>query len=262
MILKAFTSPIAFNLFGFQIYWYGIIMAIAIFTGIALTSYLLKRYVSDKDHTLFTDFAAYIVLFAVLGARLFYVIGSWEFYYNNPNEIFLINHGGLSIYGAIIFGIIAIFSLSKIYKFNMLKYCDVIATVFPLCQSIGRWGNFFNQEAYGRPYNGFLQLYIDEMHRKTNFQNIEYYHPAFLYESILDLALFILLIFIFLKCKNIKQGTIFLIYLFLYSIIRIIVESIRIDSVCFVFNIPVAMFISIITAVISAFILFIIYKNN
>jgi len=261
MILYPPDSPIAFTIFNFPVRWYGIILSLAIFTGILLSSKLVKKYVSEKDYNIFLDIMPVIVISAIFGARLFYVTGNFDYYIKNPSEILLINHGGISIYGAILFGIGALFIYHKIKNFLILKYLDILALTMPLCQSIGRWGNFFNQEAYGAPYSGFLKMYISENCRYSQLKDIEYYHPAFLYESILDFLLFLILLTVFLKFKNIKTGTITCLYLFLYALIRIFVENIRLDSVLNISNIPIATIISIILMSLALTALFFIYKK-
>ena len=248
MILYPPHDSIACYIHNLPIYYYGIIMAFSIFTGIILSSYFYKKYVSEATYSKFSDIIAPVAITSIIGARLFYILGNWNYYSNHINEILLINHGGISIYGAIIFGIISIALLSKHNNLPVLPCFDTVALVMPLCQSIGRWGNFINQEAYGKPYDGFLKMYIDIAHRYPQYSDVEFYHPTFLYESILNLTLFIALMCVFFKYKNIKTGTIFISYLLLYSIIRFIVESYRIDSVCYIFNMPVASFISLIIA--------------
>ena len=263
IVLYPPLSQNAFHIFNLTVRWYGIILSFAIFAGIVLSALLIKKFISHKDYELYLDIMPVVVISAILGARIFYVLGNFSYYLTSPNEIFLINHGGVSIYGAIIFGLLAIYLYSKKYKFNLPKYLDIIALTMPLCQSIGRWGNFFNQEAYGAAYNGFLKMYISEQFRYPQYKNIEFYHPAFLYESILDLILFFILFFIFFKFKNIKSGSILYLYLILYASIRIIVESIRIDSTLYIANIPVATLISIIIFFISFSLLLVkSIKNN
>lgn len=261
IILFPPDNPLAFSIFNIPIRWYGIVLSIAIFTGIIFSSYLVCKFISKKDYEQYLDFMPIIIIFAIIGARLFYVAANLEYYSKNIFEIFLINHGGISIYGAILFGLLAIFIYSKIYKFYLAKYLDIMAVTMPLCQSIGRWGNFFNQEAYGAPYDGAIKMYISEKFRYIQYKNIDFYHPTFLYESILDLLLFFILMTIFLKYKNIKTGVLCCLYLISYAIIRIIVESFRIDSTLNICNIPIATIISSTVAIVSVIVLIYIYKK-
>ena len=174
----------------------------------------------------------------------------------------MINHGGLSIFGAILAGIISIYVLSKTKKFNFTEHVDVIAVVFPLCQAIGRFGNYFNQEAYGAPCNSFIKLFVDKEYRYAQYSNIEYYHPTFLYESMLDIIIFLILFFSLFKFKNLKTGTITALYLVFYSFVRYFIEGIRIDSVLNVGNYPIAQIFSILIFVIGLISLILINKKR
>ncbi len=252
-IIYPIKNPVAFNLFNFPIRYYGIIMALSFFVGIFFTYFLIQKKYSKTESEIFLDFIPYNVIFAVIGARIFYVLGNFSFYSHYPKEIFLINHGGLSIWGGILFSIPLFIYFTKKYKLDTLKFLDITSITLPMCQSIGRWGNYFNQEAYGAPYNGFLKLFVDYPYRKDGYYNYSYYHPAFLYESILDLLLFILLFVLFLKCKKLNKGTIFYLYLFFYSTIRIIVENLRIDSILDFYSIPIATIISLSILIFSGF---------
>lgn len=249
LILYPPKTSIAFTLFNFPIYFYGIIMVSAIFLGIILSYFLIKKRYSKACAELFLDFIPMVIIFSILGARLFYILGNLNYYILNPLEIIFINHGGLSFWGGLTFGTLSFLFFLKKNKLPLSGFFDSIAVTLPLSQAIGRWGNYFNQEAYGAPYDGFLKMFVDLKHRPIDYINFEYFHPAFLYESVLNLILFVFLLVLFLKKKNLKSGTIFYLYLICYSIIRIIVESIRIDSVLDVFNMPVAMVISFIVLI-------------
>lgn len=250
------------NILGFEIRYYGLIMASVFFLGLFFASFLFKKYISKNESELFLDYSPWIILISIVGARIFYVIGEFDFYISHPAEILMINHGGLSIFGAIFFGLISLYLFSKKKKFSFFAHCDIFALVFPLCQAIGRFGNYFNQEAYGAPFNGFIKMYIDKYHRFEKFSNVDYYHPTFLYESLLDFLAFFLLLIIFLKFKTRKTGLLTGLYLILYSVIRFAVESIRIDSVLNIASIPIAQIISLITLFLGFVILFFIYKKR
>lgn len=247
-------NPIAFVIFNHPIYWYGIIITTAIFIGITFSYLLVLKKFSKKEAETFLDFFPFVIIFSIIGARLFYILGNTVFYFKNPLEIIMINHGGLSIWGGLFFGISSFIFFCKKYKTDALKIFDILALSMPLCQAIGRWGNYCNQEAYGRPSDFFIKLYVDFKYRNPELITTEYYHPAFLYESILNLLLFFLLVFIFFKFK-LKKGTIFYLYLIFYSIIRIFVESFRIDSVLYLNNFPVASVISFVVLIISLILL-------
>ena len=255
------NNPVAFFVFDFPIRWYGFILCFSIFTGIFLGNYYALKKYNKIDADIFTDSIFPVVIFSIIGARIFYVLGDFSFYFKNPIEIIMINHGGLSIFGAILFGILTLFFYLYLMKVEILKYFDIYALVMPLCQSIGRLGNYFNQEAFGLPSHGFFKLFVDDMYRPERFANVKFFHPTFLYESILNLILFLLLICIFFKFKNYKKGLVFSLYLIFYSIIRLFVENLRIDSVLNICNIPVADILSVITLLGGFIILFYIKKH-
>ena len=260
LIINPPRSNIAFCILDHPVYWYGIILTTAITVGILLSFLLIKKEYGIKKANEFVDYSPVLIVSSLIGARLFYVLGSIEYYKNNIAEIIFINHGGISIYGAIIFGIITLYIHLKKYKYNILRYFDLVSITLPLCQAIGRWGNFFNQEAYGKPTDSFLQLYIDYKYRYQEYKDFSYYTPAFLYESVLNTLLFILLITIHLKFKKIKPGTIFYLYLIMYGTIRIFIEQFRLDSISYINQIPIAQVISLIFIILSICGLIYIYK--
>ena len=136
---------------------------------------------------------------------------------------------------------------------------DISAIGLALAQSIGRWGNFFNSEAFGLPTNLPWKLYIAPQYRPIPYTNVEFFHPTFLYESLLDFCIFLILFYCIKTKKLQKQGNIAILYLILYSIIRIFVEHFRIDSVCYIFGLPVATVVSI--SIIFIAILALFYNN-
>lgn len=231
MIFVSPESSIAFYILNFPVRWYGIFISSAMLAGVICCYFFMKKYEKDNISDVFVDFAPFLIIFSILGARLFYVVGEFDYYFKNPLEIFLINHGGLSIFGAIIFGILVTILFCKKNKINNSKFFDYIALFMPLSQAIGRWGNYFNQEAYGAPTNGFLKLFVDVQYRIPEFQNFNYFHPTFLYESFCDFIIFLVLMFVFFKFKTRKDGFIFYLYLILYSFVRFFMEFVRVDSV-------------------------------
>ena len=149
----------------------------------------------------------------------------------------------------LIAGIIYLFILAKYKKLNFFNLTDSASCAVPLAQSIGRWGNFFNSEAFGIPTNGQWGLFIPPENRPVSCSNYELFHPAFLYESIADILIFVVLIFL-VKKNNLKTGTITLAYLILYSLARIFIEALRLDSTINVGFLHLAQIISIIIVVI------------
>ena len=253
-----FASPsqILYTVFGINIYYYGVIMAIAICAGALVSDWAGKKYFGlNKD--LITDILPYLIFFGIAGARLYYCLLDYEFYMRFPTEILALRHGGISVHGAILGGAAGLWLYSVRRKLSAAKLCDVCALGLPLGQAIGRWGNFFNSEAYGSPSNLPWKLYIPPQYRTVPYLDNEYFHPAFLYESILDILIFLILLFLVKKNKIKQSGNLALIYLILYSAARIAVETLRVDSTCSILGIPVAIFVSACIIVVSVVFLFV-----
>lgn len=252
-----FTSPsqIIFTVSGFHVYWYGVILAFAIAVGTLVSDWIGTKYFELKKETII-DLVPYLIVFGIAGARLYYCVMDYDFYLRFPTEILALRHGGISIHGAILGGLVGLLIFAKRHKLPFFKLCDVSALGLVLGQSIGRWGNFFNSEAYGAPTNLPWKLYIAPQYRQVPFLDTEYFHPAFLYESILDFTIFCILIYFVKTNKLNKDGNLALIYLILYSVARIAVEFCRIDSVRYVFGVPVAIVVSAGIIILSLVLLF------
>lgn len=248
-----FQSPtdVAFDVFGFPIYFYGIILASAIFVGVYCAYFLYKLFYNKQEASKIIDFSPYIIIIGIIGARLYYCLVNFSYYVKHPLEIFYIRQGGLSIHGVIIIGILALYTFSKKYKMSFLKLIDVFLCGTALGQSIGRWGNFFNSEAFGTPTNLPWKLYIPITHRPPQYIDFKYFHPTFLYESIFDFLIFLILLICFKKISK-SPGVLACLYLIMYSIVRIIVEHFRIDSVLNIDGIPIAQLVSLIIIVVAS----------
>ena len=258
-----FASPsqILGTVFGVHIYFYGVILAIAIAVATLTADWIGTKYFELKKETII-DLAPYLIIFGIIGARLYYCLMDFGFYMRFPTEIFAIRHGGISIHGAILGGLIGLVIFALRHKLSIKKLCDVSAIGLALGQAIGRWGNFFNSEAYGLPTNLPWKLYIAPQYRQIPYQDIDYYHPAFLYESILDLIIFGILLY-FARTKKIKKdGNIALIYLILYSVVRIFVEYIRIDCIRYVWGVSVAIIASVGIIILSTALLILNNRNK
>ena len=252
-----FTSPsqILCTIFGVNIYYYGVILALAIAVGTLVSDYIGTKYFELKKETII-DLAPYVIICGIIGARLYYCLMDFEFYSRFPSEILAVRHGGISIHGAILGGLCGLFIFSKRHKISAKKLCDVSSIGLALGQAIGRWGNFFNSEAYGKPTDLAWKLYIAPQYRKVPYLDNEYFHPTFLYESILDIIVFGILLYLALSKKHKKDGNISLMYLILYSIVRIAVETVRIDSIRYVFGMPVAIVVSVCIILLAVVLLF------
>lgn len=267
-----FVSPgdVAFSIGPLSIYYYGIIMAASLTLAILVNVFITKKFYPELDSEIIYDIAPHVIIGGIIGARAYYCLLSFNYFSRNPFEIIQLWHGGLSIHGAIIGGLISGLIYAKRHKLPVLKLCDIFSYGLILGQALGRWGNFFNSEAFGRPTNNFLKLYIPIYKRPLEYVQFDYFHPTFLYESILDVCIFLILFFVVRKLsQRIAQrhegtdGIIFFSYLILYSIARIIIEQIRIDSVLNIFGIPVAQIVSCTIIVIaSIFIILRVRKNK
>jgi len=225
-------GPILIEIGPITIRWYGLLIASAVIIGVFLSEYLAKQ--RNVKPYLISDLAAWLVIGAIPCARLYYVIFQWEEYAQRPGDILAIWKGGIAIHGAIIGGAIAALIFAKINKVSFWQLADLVAPSLILGQAIGRWGNFFNSEAFGRPTDLPWKLYIPPSNRPIEYINNQYFHPTFLYESIWNVMVFVLLMFLFfwgLKHKDkFKVGTIILTYMAAYSSGRIWIEALRTDS--------------------------------
>ena len=243
-------SQIICTIFGIDIYFYGVILALSMMFGVFISEFVARKFYNlNKD--IIIELAPYLIIFGIIGARLYYCILNYNFYLRFPTEIFAIRHGGISIHGALIGGLIGLIIFAKKRKISILKLADISSIGLVLAQSFGRWGNFFNSEAFGYPTNLPWKLYIAPQYRPIPYTNVEYFHPTFLYESVLNFILFFILFYIIKNKKNKNDGNLALLYILLYSFIRIFVESFRIDSVCYLSGIPIAIVVSIILILLS-----------
>lgn len=235
-------DPIAFEIFGFPVRWYGLLLSLAILIGIFLSMHLAKKNNFDPEKLL--DVILIMVPTAIIGARLYYVIFSWDYYSSNLSEIYKIWHGGLAIHGGVIGGAIAVALYTKVKKLPFWELADFIAPSLILGQAIGRWGNFFNQEAYGRETDLPWAITVNDP-----IKGMIEVHPTFLYESIWNLAVFIFLLW-YGKKRSRTDGEIFLLYIILYSVGRFFVEGLRTDSLMFM-GMRVAQLISILGVIVG-----------
>lgn len=257
-----FESPggVAFEIGSITIHWYGILIATAFLVGL----YICRKVAKDKGENPddFTDLASLILIFAIIGARLYYVAFSWSNYSDNWLDIFKIWQGGLAIHGGIIGGLIAGLLFTRYKKLSFAKYCDITAVGLIIAQAIGRWGNFFNSEAFGTPTDLPWKLFIPITNRPPAYINFEYFHPTFLYESLWNLSVFLTLYFILRHKLNNYNGALFFCYLGLYSTGRFFIEGLRTDSLMIVENLRTAQIVSLSCIILSIIALFIIYKKN
>ncbi|HHQ5018938.1 TPA: prolipoprotein diacylglyceryl transferase [Staphylococcus aureus] len=247
-IVFNYIDPVAFNLGPLSVRWYGIIIAVVILLGYFVAQRALVKAGLHKDTLV--DIIFYSALFGFIAARIYFVIFQWPYYAENPGEIIKIWHGGIAIHGGLIGGFIAGVIVCKVKNLNPFQIGDIVAPSIILAQGIGRWGNFMNHEAHGGPVSrAFLeQLHLPNFIIENMYINGQYYHPTFLYESIWDVAGFIILVNI---RKHLKLGETFFLYLTWYSIGRFFIEGLRTDSLMLTSNIRVAQLVSILLILIS-----------
>jgi phosphatidylglycerol---prolipoprotein diacylglyceryl transferase len=231
LLALEFVSPgeEIFHLGWFRMKWYGLLIATAVLIGVNLSMRLGQARKIDPE--VIADLAICLVIGAIPAARLYYVLFEWQTYSQHPENIIKIWEGGIAIHGALIGGSIAAIIFAKFKQISFWQLADIVAPSVILGQAIGRWGNFFNSEAYGSQTDLPWKLCIP---RYPN--SCEYVHPTFLYESLWNLLVFTLLMWLFIndnRRNQLKAGSIFLVYLVAYSIGRFAIEGLRTDSLMF-----------------------------
>jgi len=225
-------SGIALQIGVLTIRWYGVLICAGMLIGIFLARNLAKKRGLNCDEVY--NLALVILPAAVIGARLYYVAFSWDVYVDNPINALKIWRGGLAIHGGFLAALIATYIYLKIRKQTFLSWADVFVPSLALGQAIGRWGNYFNGEAYGRQTDLPWAIFVDGA----------YHHPTFLYESLWNAGVFVFLLWLFNKEK--RSGTVFAFYLMCYSFGRFWIEGLRMDSLMLFDTIRVAQLVSII----------------
>lgn len=255
-------NPIAFSIGNIEIYWYSIFILIAFSLGFFIAyreSFRLKSIDSNK---LF-DYFFYLIPIVIIGARIYYVAFEWNIYRLNPIEAFKIWNGGLAIHGGIIAGIIYTIIYTRINKINIFRFMDMVVPSLALGQAIGRWGNFFNSEAYGpiTTLEKLKSLHIPNFIIEGMNINGFYREPTFLYESLTCLIIFIILFLLRKYYKKLKVGILVGLYFIIYGVERFFVEGLRTDSLM-LGNFKVAQIVSFIMVIVGiTFITISLYKR-
>ena len=232
------VDPTIVEIGPFALRWYGLLMATAVITGSWFASKEIER--RGKNPEDFWDMLIWVLIPAFLGARLYYVFiqsGNSAYYLQNPGQILQIWGGGIHIFGAFIFGSIALWLFTKVRRLPTLVYLDAAAVGLPIAQAIGRWGNFINQELYGPPTDWPLGLRIDPQHRLAPYNDLIAYpeatrfHALFLYESVWNFLGFLFLYWVSKRFANqLRPGDLSLLYLVWYPFGRFFIEFLRTDS--------------------------------
>lgn len=241
-------DPVAFSVFGLEVRWYGILIAMGVLIGTIIALRESKRLGIGEEPLI--DLLIWAIPLSLVGARAYYVIFSWDMYKGDLMEILRIRNGGLAIHGAIIMAIIVTVVFTRIRKIDFWAIADACGPSLILAQSIGRWGNFINQEAYGGPTNLPWGIMVNGVK----------VHPTFLYESLWNFLVFLFLLW-YGRNKQKVRGEVFLLYLALYSFIRFLVEGLRTDSLM-LGSIRVAQLVSVIGVIIPMYIFYRRRKKN
>lgn len=241
-------QPILLTIGSISIHWYGLILASGILLGYGLAVKLARE--RNFDSELITEIYTSLIVWGLLGARLYHVLGDWFYYAQNPAKIIAVWEGGLAIHGGIIAGAITLYYYAHKHKTSFWAWADLFSLPLLLGQAIGRWGNYFNQELFGRPTNLPWGIPIQIQNRPAEFMASNYFHPTFLYESLWDfLALGTLY---YLWQKNKRAGLVFWAYLGLYALGRGAVELLRVNPTPIIFGARLPFLVSMALVLASA----------
>lgn len=253
------NNPVAFQIGDFKVMWYGVLIACGILLGFGLA------YINSIKKNL--DFDALIDIFlisfpcAIIGARAYYVIFEWNDYKGDILGILNIRQGGLAIHGGLIGAFLAAFIYTRIKKINFLAYADLVAPSIILAQAIGRWGNFMNSEAHGGIVSEEFISKFPKFIQEGMYINGQYYHPTFLYESVWDILVCIILVCILYRVKKGYEGVVISSYMIMYSVGRFFIEGLRTDSLMFG-GLRVAQLVSLTGIILGSIFIVIIIKRN
>ena len=234
-----FDIPIPFIHQSFHIFFYGILITLGVIAAAFLGQAEAKRRGMNPE--VIWDILFWVVVAGIIGARIWHILTpppsmvaqgiTTKWYLMHPLDMLNIRNGGLGIPGAIIGGAIALWIYCRKNKLSFLTWTDVVAPGVALAQAIGRWGNFFNQELYGLPTNLPWKMYIDPLHRIAGYQNYDYFHPLFLYESLWNVLNMAVLLWMARRFEKwLKPGDLFFIYMIMYSVGRFSLEFLRLDA--------------------------------
>jgi phosphatidylglycerol---prolipoprotein diacylglyceryl transferase len=259
LTLPSPPSPVIFEAGPFALRYYGLCIAI----GVAVATWLTARELARKgyDGALALDALFFVVPLGLIGARVYHVITDYDLYDGNPHSffpgVFEIWNGGLGIYGAVLGGFLGLLLFARIRGINPLVLADAAAPGLILAQAIGRWGNYFNQELFGRPSSLPWAIEIAPGNRPSGFASEVAFHPTFLYESIWNVLVCFILLFVARRFANsLKNGDIALLYVCLYSVGRFFVETLRIDPAFLIGDFRGNLFVASVLALTFALILF------
>ncbi|MEZ4665915.1 MAG: prolipoprotein diacylglyceryl transferase [Thermomicrobiales bacterium] len=225
------SDPVAISVLGFSVRWYAVFILIGIVASLVIMRWLARGRGLDPDFPL--DAAPWVILAALIGARGYYLLLKWSYYLEHPSEAINVRLGGLTVHGAIVGGVIALWLYCRYREQRFLTWGDITVAALPVGQAIGRWGNWANQEAFGRPTDLPWAVEIDPAHRPEAYASFSTFHPTFLYESLCDLGIALVLIWVVRTMPRHpfwREGDAIWIYCVLYGAVRFGIESLRTDS--------------------------------
>jgi len=245
-------SPILLQLGDLKIHWYGLFIVLGILAGLFIILKLADYYKLNKDDII--DASFWIIIGGIIGGRIYDVLLELPFYLKYPMDVFKIWQGGLAIHGAIILGLVTTIIMARKKNIPLLPFIAITVPGLALAQAIGRWGNYFNQELFGLPTSLPWGIPISPINRVPEYYFDNYFHPTFLYESLGNLVIFIILIYLHHlikknKIQKIANEIVIATYLISYSILRFLLEFIKIDKTPVIFSLRFPQFISIIIVI-------------
>lgn len=247
------SHAIAFQLDGLTVYWYGVLLAFGALCGFLVTLYLARRAGYSTERI--TDIAFIVLISGFIGARLYHVLNEFSYYQANPSEIIRVWNGGLAIQGGLLFGLVVLWLTARRLRLPLLRLTDLLAPGVILGQAIGRWGNFVNNELFGRPTDLPWGIWIDPSYRTEQYLQASHFHPVFAYESAIDLAAFVVLLILsirmFRSAAPIQFGRITALYAIFYGVGRIVAELFRFDPTPHVLGIRLPLVLSAVAIVIG-----------
>lgn len=233
-------TPILISFGPINVYWYGLFIVTGILAALLVILKLAGYYRVDKNIVI--DSAFYLIIGGIIGARLFHVLLEIDYYWQNPLNILRLWQGGLAIHGAIISGLLLVWQIAKKHKINFWLLAAICAPGLAIAQAIGRWGNYFNQELFGKPTDLPWGIPIEPANRILEYYNSQFFHPAFLYEFAGSIIIFFILIMMHRRLLNkskakiapnphpeVKFMNIIMAYLLMYSVLRFSLEFLRVD---------------------------------
>ena len=245
-------NPILISFGPINIYWYGIFIVSGILLAVLITLKLAEKHNLPKNTII--DAVFYLLLSGIIGARLYHILLEWPFYLAHPINALKLWQGGLAIHGAIIAGLLMLWQFSKKYKIKFFMLTALFVPGLALAQAIGRWGNYFNQELFGKPTNLPWGIPILPTNRINEYFNSQFFHPAFLYESLANLLIFFILIIthiLIIKKRTARYELCVISYLIMYSLLRFSMEFIRIDATPIILGLRFPQLISLIIIFLS-----------